>query len=105
MLFNECTITYLKYIKVKDPEMHLVVVNCLYADSGINSSYRLKIFKFEMDRDYNVIMKEITSAIINREVKDIQIVKSPLARDDFYMIILAQNDVDYDSMLYVTYME
>lgn len=85
--------------------MQLVVANCLYADSGINSSYRLKLFKLEMDYNYTVTVKEITSAIINREVDDVQIVKSPLARDDFYMIVLAKNDVGYDSTLYVTYLE
>lgn len=84
--------------------MDLIAVNCLIDDPGINPSYRTKVFKFEYNgTHFDATL--LTTTVLNRPVKDIQIVESTLERDDFYFVILTRGSMIFESILYLIDMD
>ena len=80
--------------------MDLIAANCLVNDDGINPSYRLKLLMIEADYETGIRTKVIASTVLNRRVKDIEILESPLERDDLYVVVLTE-----DSLVYLIEME
>ena len=60
----------------------------------------LKFFTIDITDEYEVIVQFITSVRMNRRAKDVHIVNSPLAKDDLYVIVLASDGIDNDSIIY-----
>lgn len=54
-----------------------------------------------MNSTSGLVTQEIASAIINRGVKDIDLVKSPLVRDDLYLVVLTDTQFHYETILYI----
>ena len=42
---------------------------------------------------------------MNRKAKDVKVVNSPLAKDDLYVVILANDGIDNDSIIYLSDMK
>ena len=60
----------------------------------------LKFFTIDITDEYEVKVQFITSVRMNRRAKDVQVVNSPLAKDDLYVIILTDDGIDNDSIIY-----
>ena len=60
----------------------------------------LKFFTIDITDEYEVIVQFITSVRMNRRAKDVHIVNSPFAKDDLYVIVLASDGIDNDSIIY-----
>ena len=60
----------------------------------------LKFFTIDITNEYEVKVQNITSIRMNRKAKDVQVVNSPLAKDDLYVVILTNDGIDNDSIIY-----
>ena len=65
----------------------------------------LKFFTIDITNEYEVKVQNITSIRMNRKAKDVQVVNSPLAKDDLYVVILTNDGIDNDSIIYFVSMK
>ena len=79
----------------------LMVVQCLNDSDVISASYELRLFQTEILKNYTLKAHKLISVTLNRLVQDVQIVKSVLAKDDLYLVVLTIDRMAYDTMIYL----
>lgn len=59
------------------------------------------MFTIDVDSNANVVFTEVESFQMDRMIKDVVIVKSTLAKDDMYVILLPYIDTEYDTSVFL----
>ena len=74
------------------------------ATEYIDAVYSLRFYILEIDDDYSIRAHNITSVSMNRRAKDVKIVDSSLSKDDLYVIVLTNEGIKNDSIIYLVSM-
>ena len=78
-----------------------MVVQCINITEYIDSVYTLRFYALEISEEFKIIPHHITYFEMNRLVKDVEVVNSSLKKDDLYVIILANEGMRNDSIIYL----
>lgn len=81
--------------------MEIIAVNCWRNNTGVSNAYTLKLFDYSFDKDYNFRPNQFFELPFNRRVASIQIVRSLVVGDDYYMAVLTEHINEFDTALYL----
>ena len=77
-----------------------MVVQWLEVTDFIDASYVLKFFTVDINDKNEIEVRKITSVLMNRKAKDVLVVNSSLEKEDLYVIVLTNEGIKTDSIIY-----
>ena len=98
-MFHNWELTFINFIKLPR-DFDFLVVQWLEVTNFIDASYVLKFFIIDINENNEIKVYNITSLLMNRKAKNVQVVNSSLAKEDLYVIILTNEGMKTDSIIY-----
>ncbi|CAI2384447.1 unnamed protein product [Moneuplotes crassus] len=111
---DSCNIDYISTFtlvpenSINDTTMFYLVCNCRINDTGINPSYRLQFYRFNVSENMNMFSAtrfytdpiERMNVPLDRKVKDVKVSNFQTGRESHHIVILADSQTMHDSVLY-----